>query len=95
MLLHTNFELLEKKAEVLKNMGHPIRLSIIELLSQHEKLTVTEIYTELSIEQAVASHHLRILKNSGILQSQKDGKKAYYSIKSPHIKTIFSLLIAF
>lgn len=93
-LLQTDFELLEEKAEMLRTLGHPIRLSIVELLSSKKKLTVTELYTALDIEQAVASHHLRIMKNSNILKSTKSGKNAYYSLADPSIKKIFKLLLS-
>ena len=91
--LQSNFELLEKKSELLRTMGHPIRLSIIELLSRNEKLTVTELYSELEIDQPVASHHLRIMKKSNILKSIKEGKNAFYSLADPNIQSIFELLL--
>ena len=91
--LNKNFELLEKKSELLRTMGHPIRLSIIELLSTNEKLTVTELYSKLEIDQPIASHHLRIMKRANILKSSKDGKNAYYSLASQSIKQIFELII--
>lgn len=79
---------------MLRTLGHPIRLSIVELLSHKNKQTVTELYTALEIEQAVASHHLRIMKNSNILKSTKSGKNAYYSLADPSIKKIFKLLLS-
>ena len=87
-----NIELLEQKAELLKGMGHPIRLSIIQLLSQYNQLSVTEVYTQLHIEQAVASHHLRIMKNCGLVKANKDGKNILYSIAHPNIKSMHQLL---
>ena len=92
-LLHTDFDLLEEKSELLKTMGHPIRLSIIELLCTKDRQTVTELYTSLEIEQAVASHHLRIMKNSNILKSSRSGKNAYYSLADKNIKKIFKILV--
>jgi DNA-binding transcriptional ArsR family regulator len=62
-------------------MAHPMRIAIIDLLTDNKKLTVTEIYENLNIEQASASHHLNILKNKGILESKRDGKMIHYSLK--------------
>lgn len=93
-LLQEKFDLLEEKSEVLKTMGHPLRLCIIDILRGGKQLTVTEIYSALEIEQAVASHHLRIMKNSGILKSSKSGKNVFYELKEGHIEEIFSLLIS-
>lgn len=64
-------------------MAHPIRLSIIDLLQGGEKRTVTEIHESLGIEQAVASHHLRILKDKSVLSSRRTGKNTFYSLRHP------------
>ena len=73
---------LELAASKLRAMAHPMRIAIIELLTENKKLTVTEIYERLSIEQASASHHLNILKNKGLLESKRDGKMILYSLKT-------------
>jgi len=72
---------LEMAASKLRAMAHPMRIAIIELLSNNKKLSVTEIYENLSIEQASASHHLNILKNKGLLESKRDGKMIHYSLR--------------
>ena len=73
---------LEIAASKLRAMAHPMRIAIIELLTDNQKLTVTEIYERLGIEQASASHHLNILKNKGLLESKRDGKMILYSLKT-------------
>lgn len=73
---------LETAASKLRAMAHPMRIAIIELLTDTKKLTVTEIYERLDIEQASASHHLNILKNKGLLESRRDGKMIFYSLKT-------------
>ena len=65
---------LEMAASKLRAMAHPMRIAIIDLLNTHTKLSVTEIYEKLDIEQASASHHLNILKNKGVLESKREGK---------------------
>lgn len=87
--LHTDFETLEANSNLLKTMGHPIRLAIVGVLSMQDAMTVTEIYTVLEIEQAIASHHLRLMKNARLVNSSKDGKNVYYSLTGEHIKTIY------
>jgi DNA-binding transcriptional ArsR family regulator len=72
---------LELAASKLRAMAHPMRIAIIDLLTENKKLTVTEIYERLSLEQASASHHLNILKNKGLLESKRDGKMIHYSLK--------------
>jgi len=84
MKTKTNLDIqkLELAASILRAMAHPMRIAIIDLLTVNDKLTVTEIYERLSIEQASASHHLNILKNKGLLNSKRDGKMILYSLKT-------------
>ena len=83
---------LETASEMLKAIAHPIRISIVALLSGNKKLNVTEIYKELNIEQAVASHHLGVLKNKDILSSEKNGKNCFYSLKHQRISQIIECI---
>lgn len=92
MLLHNNFSLLEQKSELLKTLGHPLRLSIVELLVEQERQSVTEIYMALDIEQAVASHHLRIMKSASIVAATKEGKNVFYQLADPAIVDLFEVL---
>lgn len=73
---------LEQAASKLRAMAHPMRIAIIDLLNNGNKMSVTEIYKKLRIEQAAASHHLNILKSKGVLVSQREGKKIFYSLKT-------------
>jgi DNA-binding transcriptional ArsR family regulator len=77
-----NVSKLELAASKLRAISHPMRIAIIDLLAQDKKLSVTEIYKALDIEQATASHHLNILKNKNILVAKREGKKIYYSLKN-------------
>jgi DNA-binding transcriptional ArsR family regulator len=79
---HIDIDKLEKAASKLRAMAHPMRIAIVDLLTSNKKLTVTEIYNKLSIEQATASHHLNILKNKGLLESKRNGKMILYSLKN-------------
>ncbi|MEI7723688.1 MAG: metalloregulator ArsR/SmtB family transcription factor [Bacteroidota bacterium] len=83
---------LELAASKLRAMAHPMRIAIIDLLSENKKLTVTEIYERLSIEQASASHHLNILKNKGLLESKRDGKMILYSLKTTVLANVIDCI---
>ena len=83
---------LELAASKLRAMAHPMRIAIIELLTENKKLTVTEIYEKLSIEQASASHHLNILKNKGLLESKRDGKMILYSLKTSVLANVIDCI---
>jgi len=85
-----NPETLEKAASMLKAMAHPLRFSIVGLLEDGKKLTVTEIHRKLGIEQSTASHHLVILKDRGVLSSKREGKNTWYFLKHADLKNVLS-----
>lgn len=87
-----NDTFLETSTEMLRAIAHPIRLTIIDLLYTNEKLSVTEIYEALKIEQAIASHHLRILKDKKVVSVRRVGKKSYYFLRSEDFYTIVTAL---
>lgn len=83
---------LETASEMLKAIAHPIRIAIVGMLDNDKKLSVTEIHEALEIEQAVASHHLSILKNKGVLLSERSGKNCYYSLKHQRLSQIVACI---
>jgi DNA-binding transcriptional ArsR family regulator len=81
-------ESIEKAANKMKAIAHPIRLAILGHLSDGENLNVTEIHELVKIEQSTASHHLGILKDRGILVSKREGKNTIYTIKNKNLKKL-------
>lgn len=79
---------LEKAANMLKAIAHPMRIAILSYLEEGKKLTVTEIHELLNIEQSTTSHHLGILKDKGVLLSKRDGKNTYYFLKHNNLRQI-------
>ncbi|MFO7614013.1 MAG: metalloregulator ArsR/SmtB family transcription factor [Bacteroidales bacterium] len=90
--IQLQIEKLEKAASKLRAMAHPMRIAIIDMLNNGNRMSVTEIYKKLKIEQAAASHHLNILKNKGVLVSQREGKKIFYSLKSDVLTEIIDCI---
>jgi ArsR family transcriptional regulator len=81
-------ELLEDMSELLRAIAHPLRLTIIDLLQGGKQLTVSQIQNALRIEQAVASHHLIILKNKDVLAARRSGKTILYYLKNENISQL-------
>jgi len=79
---------LEEMSELLRAIAHPLRIMIIDLLKEGKQLTVTQIQKELHIEQAVASHHLIILKNKDVLNAHRSGKTILYYLRNEYISQI-------
>jgi DNA-binding transcriptional ArsR family regulator len=87
-----NPDQLEKAANMLKAIAHPVRIAILNQLENGKKLTVTEIHELLNIEQSTTSHHLGILKDKGVLASKRDGKNSYYFLKHENLSDILSCI---
>ena len=87
-----NPEILEKASNMLKAMAHPARIAIVSFLEDGKKHTVTEIHRKMGIEQSVASHHLVILKDRGVLASRREGKNTWYYLKHQELKNILKSL---
>lgn len=79
---------LKKAALVLRAMNHKLRQQMIKLLDENKKMTVTEIYVKLRLEQSVASQHLAILRRAGIVITQRDGKFIYYTINYERVAEV-------
>ena len=83
---------LKKAAMILRALNHKLRQQIVKLIDENAKLTVTEIYIRLRLEQSVASQHLAILRRAGIVKTSRDGKFIYYSVNSSRIGDIMKFV---
>ncbi|MGI8951217.1 MAG: ArsR/SmtB family transcription factor [Chitinophagaceae bacterium] len=86
--IKVDFFRVKKAALILRALNHKLRQQIIKLIDEHNKMTVTEIYIKLRLEQSVASQHLAILRRAGIVSTKRDGKFIYYTINYPRIKEV-------
>jgi predicted transcriptional regulator len=77
---------------MLKVIAHPVRLAIVDLLTESKRLTVLEIQDKLNLEQAIASQHLCLMEDKGVLLSEKAGRNKYVSLRFPKMKNIISCL---
>jgi DNA-binding transcriptional ArsR family regulator len=75
-----DFLQVKKAAVTLRAINHKLRQQIMRLLEDQQRMTVTEIYVQLRLEQSVASQHLAILRRAGIVETFRDGKYISYSI---------------
>lgn len=87
-----DYSLLRKAVLVLRSVNHNLRQDIIKLLEENSKMTVTEIYIKLRLEQSVASQHLAILRRAGIVNTIREGKFIYYSLNQDRIKEISQII---
>lgn len=83
---------LKKAALILRSLNHNLRLQIVKLIDEYEKITVTEIYVKLKIEQSVASQHLAILRRSNVVKAIREGKFIYYKLDYDRIGNILDVV---
>jgi ArsR family transcriptional regulator len=77
-----------RESEILKVLGHPIRLKIVAGLMT-ESCNVKKIWECLGLPQATVSQHLALLKNKNIITGHREGVEVYYEVTSPEaIKVI-------
>ncbi|MCO5247800.1 MAG: metalloregulator ArsR/SmtB family transcription factor [Chitinophagales bacterium] len=91
-LVEFDQEVLSKSVLILRAINHSLRQQIIRLLDENGRLTVTEIYVKLRLEQSVASQHLSLLRKSEVVITTRDGKFIYYSVDKNRIAEISKLL---
>jgi len=72
------------KADFFKALAHPLRIRILELLSEGEK-SVTEIQSTLNSEGSAVSQQLSVLRSKNIVVGIKNGKRVVYSLRDPSI----------
>ncbi len=77
-------ERLEKAAEILKTVAHPMRLRIIDSLEGGE-MTVSALCRTLGTPQPYTSQQLNLMKSKGILAARRDGNQVFYRIANPDV----------
>lgn len=87
-----DFLKMKKVALILRAINHKLRMQILKLIQEHQKITVTEIYVKLRLEQSVVSQHLAILRRVGLVNTKRDGKFIYYTINYDKIKQLVAFV---
>jgi DNA-binding transcriptional ArsR family regulator len=74
-----------KGATLLKCICEETRFSILEILQKNDEMSVNDLVTKLKKDQPLVSHHLRALKECGIVKTRENGKMTMYSIANKDI----------
>jgi ArsR family transcriptional regulator len=80
-----------EEAEILKVLGHPVRLKIVAGLCTRE-CNVKHIWECLGLPQATVSQHLALLKNKGIIEGKREGVEVHYSVVHPLARKLIEVL---
>lgn len=75
-------EAAERLAAIAKALGDPIRLQLVDVLRKHAgKVCVCELQPLFDVSQPTLSHHLKKLREAGIVDSERQGLWAYYYVR--------------
>lgn len=75
-------------------IGHPIRLQILDLLSQHGgHVCVCDLEAALTVKQPTVSHHLKLLREAGLVEVERRGLWAYYRVQCEAVTALRQRLI--
>lgn len=70
-----------RMAEVAKALGDPVRVQLVDVLRKHAgKVCVCELVPLFDLSQPTVSHHLKVLRQAGIVGSEREGLWAYYYV---------------
>ncbi len=79
----------ERMARVAKALGDPIRLQLVDVLRKHAgKVCVCELVPLFELSQPTVSHHLKVLREAGIVGSERQGLWAYYYVNPEALETL-------
>ncbi len=81
-------------AQVFKLMSDETRLRILLYLAQSGELHVTDLCNRLGQSQPAVSHHLALLRVSGLIESRREGKHNYYSVRAEHFGHLLKELLS-
>lgn len=82
--------LYEVKAALFKNLSHPARIRVLELLAEREH-AVAELLPQVGVEPTNLSQHLAVLRRAGLVVSRKEGSTVIYSLTSPHLAELLAV----
>lgn len=79
------------RADILKAIANPVRVRIIELLSEKERC-VCELVPALGLDQPNISQHLSVLRNARLVETRREGTMVFYRLKNEKIAKILELV---
>ena len=83
----------ERMAAIAKALGDPVRLQLVDVLRKHAgKVCVCELVPLFDLSQPTVSHHLKVLREAGLVGSERQGLWAYYYVLPEALKELSSWL---
>lgn len=86
---------LKQSAEVLRALAHPVRMMILQFIDRNGTTNVNNIYNTLKMEQSITSQHLKVLRNTNLVNTERDGKYIFYTVNYDKITNHVSAIDSF
>ena len=83
-------DVLKNQARLFKDLGHPIRLGILQLLLREGRQCVSRMLPELKVPQPTLSRHLATLRGHGYLKEEREGAMVFYRVSDRRIRRVLS-----
>jgi len=83
--------ILENAAQVIKCLGHPLRLRLLEVM-EHGEHSVSELQVASGATQAAVSEQLAILRGRGVVGARRDGSFVLYRLTEPKVRRILACI---
>ncbi len=90
LLSESNYLKFKKAALILRAINHKLRQKIIQTIYEHKRISVTDLYIQLRLEQSVASQHLAILRKADFVSTVREGKFIYYTVNLDRIEEVLN-----
>lgn len=85
-------EPLALEADLLKVLGHPVRLQVLQAL-QREETCVCDLIRITGVEQSNLSQHLKLLRKHGVVATRRDGTRMLYRLTNPAVMPILEAAV--
>lgn len=79
----------QAKAELFRTLGHPVRIRVLELLSEGDH-AVHQLLAKVEVEPSALSQQLGILRRAGLVRQQRIGGEVVYSLMAPAVRDLLA-----
>lgn len=83
---------IRKTLILLRSVNHKVRQRMIEIIGQGKKIVVTDICNELNLDQSAVSQHLAVLRQAGVVKTERQGKYIFYFLNKEKLNLIQTLV---
>ena len=86
--LHIDHILLSQGKQLFRALNHPLRQKMIQMIHGEGRMTVTQLFTKMGLEQSVTSNHLAMLRSQKLLLTEKQHKFVFYSVNYGRLRNV-------